>query len=524
VRTRRELPGDIETLQQLLLEQDARLAEQEVLLVERKIEIARLQLQVAQLRRLKFGRSSEQLDGAIQQLELTLEELESTRTQIKARSAKATRSNDGEAPARQALPAHLPREERKVPSPCSCPGCGGALRYLGQDVSEHLAMVPERLKVIRHIREKFSCATCDTIVQAPAPSRPLPRSNADASVLAHVLVSKFCDHVPLYRQSEIHARSGVDLPRSTLADWAGASAHLLSPLAQAVRMHVFGAHKVHGDDTPLRVLSPGRGTTKEGRLWVYASDDRPAGDERPPAVWFTYTPDRKQAHPQEHLRDFHGIFQCDGYEGFERLCDREDQPEAQRIQLASCWAHVRRKFFDIHEAQKCPIAFEALERIGALYGIEEQIRGRPPEKRAAARQVRAGPLLEELRTWLLHSLPKTSKKSALAVAIRYALTRWRSLTAYMKDGRIEIDNTAAERALRGVALGRKNFLFVGSDAGGERAAIIYTLVETAKLYGLDPEDYLRRVLERIADHPISRIAELLPWNLGAPSAAAAEAA
>jgi hypothetical protein len=304
----------------------------------------------------------------------------------------------------------------------------------------------------------------------------------------------------------------------------GADSRARSAVAEAIRVHVLGADKVHGDDTPIRVLSPGRGTTKEGRLWIYANDDRPAGSDRPPAVWFTYTPDRKQAHPQEHLRNFHGILQCDGYEGFERLCDRADQSESQQIRLASCWAHVRRKFFDIHEAQRCPIAFEALERIGALYEIEEQIRGRPPDKRAAVRQTRAGPLLEDLRAWLMSSLSMSSKKSALAVAIRYALTRWHSLTAYVKDGRVEIDNTAAERALRGVALGRKNFLFVGSDAGGERAAIIYTLVESAKLYGLDPEDYLRRVLERIADHPIARIAELLPWNLNDPSVSAAQAA
>jgi transposase len=524
VPARHELPDDVESLKQLLHEQQAQILEQQRLLLERKIEIARLQLQVAQLRRLKFGRSSEQLDSTIQQLELTLEELEATRTQIRPRPSSADRATESDSPTRQALPDHLPREDRQVPSPCSCPGCGGELRYLGQDVSEQLAMVPERLKVIRHIREKFSCAACDTIVQAPAPSRPLARSNADASLLAHVLVSKYCDHLPLYRQSEIHARAGVQLSRSTLADWVGGAAQLLTPLAEAVRVHVLGADKVHGDDTPIRVLSPGRGTTKEGRLWIYANDDRPAGNERPPAVWFTYTPDRKQAHPQEHLRNFHGVLQCDGYEGFERLCDRADQPEPQRIRLASCWAHARRKFFDIHEAQRCPIAFEALERIGALYDIEHQIRGRPPDKRAAARQVRAGPLLEDLRAWLMSSLSTSSKKSALAVAIRYALTRWPSLTAYVKDGRIEIDNSAAERALRGVALGRKNFLFVGSDAGGERAAVIYTLVESAKLYGLDPEDYLRRVLERIADHPIARVAELLPWNLTGQSVSTAQAA
>ena len=493
--------------------------EQSELLLTKQIQVEQLKLEIARLRRWRYGRSSEQLDGSIQQLELTLEELEASRAAVRAvRRVRDPQALQPDPPVRQTLPDHLPREEQRAANPCSCPGCGGTLRYLGEDVSEQLERLPEQFKVIRQVREKFSCSACDTIIQAPAASRPIERGIAAPGLLAHVLVSKFCDHLPLYRQTEVYARSGVDIPRSTLADWVGACAQLLNPLADAIRNHVMGAEKLHADDTPIPVLMPGRGTTKEGRLWVYACDDRPSGSERFPAVWFTYTPDRKHIHPATHLQDFTGVLQSDGYEGFEKLWHRPG------VIGASCWGHARRKFHDIHVADASPVAFEALERIGALYEIEEQIRGRPPSKRAAVRRVRAGPLLEDLRQWMLDALTRCSKKSALALAIRYSLTRWASLTRYVQDGRIEIDNNAAERALRGVALGRKNFLFVGSDAGGERAAVIYTLVESAKLYGLDPEDYLRRVLSRIAEHPINRIAELLPWNLTNASTEHAQAA
>jgi hypothetical protein len=327
--------------------------------------------------------------------------------------------------------------------------------------------------------------------------------------LAHVLVSKYADHLPLYRQSEIYARQGVELERSTLADWVGGSSRLLEPLVEVLFRYVTAASKLHADDTPVPVLAPGNGKTKTGRLWTYVRDDRPAGDTSAPAVWFAYSPDRKGEHPEQHLRQFHGILQADAYAGFQQLY------ESGRMQEAACWAHVRRKFYDLQQAHASPLASEALERIGALYAIEREIRGRPPDQRQQVRQARAKPLLESLRQWLEESLSKLSRKSDTSAAIRYALSRWEALVRYGDDGRIEIDNNAAERSLRAVALGRKNYLFAGSDTGGERAAAIYSLIGSAKLNGLDPEAYLREVLTRIADHPITHIEELLPWQIAA---------
>jgi transposase len=323
-----------------------------------------------------------------------------------------------------------------------------------------------------------------------------------------VLVAKYCDHLPLYRQAEMYAREGFELERSTLADWVGGSSRLLEPLVEALRRHVVSGPKLHADDTPVPVLAPGNGKTKTGRLWTYVRDDRPAGDSTPAAVWFAYSPDRRGEHPREHLRSFRGTLQADAYAGFHHLY------EGGHIQEAACWAHVRRKFYELQVAHDAPLAAEALKRIAELYAIESEIRGRPPDERLQVRMTRAAPLLEALYQWLQTSLTRLSRKSEIAVAIRYALGRWRALLRYSEDGHIEIDNNAAERALRAVALGRKNYLFAGSDSGGERAAAIYSLIGTAKLNGVDPEAYLRLVLERIADHPINRIAELLPWNLG----------
>jgi hypothetical protein len=307
----------------------------------------------------------------------------------------------------------------------------------------------------------------------------------------------------------MYAREGVELERSTLADWVGGSSGLLGPLVEALRRHVMSAHKLHADDTPVPVLAPGNGKTKTGRLWTYVRDDRPAGDMTPAAVWFAYSPDRRGEHPRQHLRSFGGVLQADAYAGFHHLY------EGGTIQEAACWAHVRRKFYELQVAHASPLAAEALRRIAELYAIESEIRGRPPEERLSIRNTQARPLLESLHHWLETTLAMVSRKSEIAAAIRYALGRWRALLRYAEDGRIEIDNNAAERALRAVALGRKNYLFAGSDSGGERAAAIYSLIGTAKLNGLDPEAYLREVLQRIAEHPINRIGDLLPWNISA---------
>ena len=499
-----------------LAAKDDVIAAKNVELLSRHVEMEALKLEILKLRRLQFGRKSEKRAHQIEQLELRLEELETTEAQLsealtaQGKTAPATRTPR----TRREWPDHLARETQVVaPHEESCPSCNGRLEPLGEDVSETIEYVPARFKVIRCVRPKLACASCDAIVQAPAPSRPIERGIAGSGLLAHVLVGKYADHLPLYRQSEIYARVGVDLDRSLLADWVGRASELLAPLADALRRHVFAADVVHGDDTPIPVLAPGRGKTKTGRLWTYVRDERPAGGQAAPAVWFAYTPDRKGEHPQRHLNDFTGILQADGYAGFSRLYD------GGRVIEASCWAHVRRKFVDLYELHQSEVAKEVLDRIGALYAIEKEIRERSPVERRAVRQERSRPLLDALALHLRDMLRTLSQKSAMAKAIRYALSRWEGLNRYCDDGRIEIDNNAAERALRCVALGRKNYLFAGSDAGGERAAAIYSLLGTAKLNRFNPEAYLREVLARIAEHPITRIDELLPWNLPTPEVA-----
>jgi hypothetical protein len=330
---------------------------------------------------------------------------------------------------------------------------------------------------------------------------------AGPELLAHVVVSKYADHLPLYRQSDIYARQGVELDRSTLADWVGGVSRTVEPLVDAIKEQVLQATKLHADDVPVPVLAPGNRKTKTGRLWTYVRDDRPSGSKEAPAVWFAYSQDRKSEHPEKHLARFRGTLQADAFPGFNRLYERGGIAEA------ACWAHVRRKFYDLFEAHASPIAKEALDRIAALYAIEKEIRGRPPDERQEIRMARAGPLLDSMKAWFNESLSKLSKKSEVTVAIHYALGRWTQLLRYVDDGRLEIDNNAAERALRAVALGRKNYLFAGSDSGGERAAAMYSLLGSAKLNGLDPEAYVSYVLARIADHPINRIDELLPWRV-----------
>ena len=495
---RGDLPKDIEALQALVIAQQVQIS-------SNAAEIERLQLIIAKLRRLQFGPRSEKLERDIEQLELQLEEL-----QLQSKSVPAAKpaSEEKPQPARRALPEHLPREERVHEPACQCPDCGATMRRIGEDVSEVLEYVPERFKVIRHVRPKHACPACQRIVQVEAPSRPIARSFAGPALLAHILTAKYADHLPLYRQEQIYARDGLELERSTMAEWVGGCTQPMTPLAEALGRYVFAAGKLHADDTPVPVLDPGRGKTKTGRLWTYVRDDRPAGSDERPAVLFRYSPDRRGENPKEHLKRFTGILQADAYAGFAHLY-------GERIREAACWAHARRAFYELHQANQSPVAAEALERIGALYAIEVEVRGRPPDERSAIRQARAGPLLESMREWLRHILGRVSKKSELAKAVSYILTRWTALTRYRDDGRIEIDNNAAERSLRTVALGRKNFLFCGSDAGGERAAAIYSLIGTAKLNDIDPEAYLRYVLERIADHPINRIDDLLPWNAAA---------
>jgi len=433
------LPNDVEALQHLVLEQRAALA-------SNTIEIEHLRLVIAKLRRLQFGRSSETLAREIDQLELRLEELQMAQAQTQVMTTEAASTTTAEKPARRPLPEHLPREQVVHQPACACPDCGGALRRIGEDVSEVLEYVPQHFKVVRHVRPKLSCVDCQRMVQVAAPSRPIARGLAGPGLLAHVLVSKYADHLPLYRQAQIYARQGVELDRSTLADWVGDCSRLLSPLVEALGRHVMATGKLHADDTPGPVLEPGRSKTRTGRLWTYVRDDRPSGSTDPPAVLFRYSPDRKGEHPKLHLKGFTGVLQADAYAGFNDLYDRGC------ILEAGCWAHVRRKFYDIHEGTKSPIAAEALQRIGQLYDIEEQLRGQLPHERASVRAERVAPLLDELKRWLNTQLARVSKKSELAVAIRYALSRWAAMTRYRDDGRLEIDNNAAERALRAVAL------------------------------------------------------------------------
>ena len=491
------LPTDIVLLQQVVRD----LVEA---VEEKDTELEKLRVLLSQLKRMKFGRSSEKRDP--DQLMLALEAVEE---EIAARAAPAeepVKANSDKA-GRKPLPDHLPREEvRHEPEGRACSDCGGKLHSIGEDTSEVLDYVPARFKVIRHVRPRFACRACETITQMPAPSLPIEGGRPSPGLLAQVMVAKYCDHLPLYRQSEIYARVGVDLHRSTLAGWVGRTSWLLSPLGEALSGYVLEAAKLHGDDTPVPVLDPGRGKTKQGRLWVYLRDDRNSGDASAPAVSFRYSPNRKGEHPAGHLEGYKGYLQADAYSGYDRLY------ETGEIIEVGCMAHARRKIFDAHEATGSSTAAQALEKIGALYEVEARIRGRPANHRKTVRQEDAGPLLADLKRWLGVQLTKLAPKSALARAFRYALAHWRALTRYIDEGRLEIDNNLAENALRPVALGRKNYLFAGSDEGGERAALLYSLLVTCRLNDIDPYAYLSDVLARIADHPIKRIDELLPFN------------
>jgi len=508
-----ELPNNVIALRVLLLHrEDEHAAELEAArngLKEQVLRNEQLKLRLARLLRERFGASSERLRHEIEQLEFLLgdtEEQIAEATSPEPDAPAAESETQRRRPARRPLPETLPRDVVEHAAPCACPRCGGALRPLGEDVTEVLDYVPGAFRVTRHVRPKLSCRGCEAIAQAPAPSLPIHRGLAGPGLLAHVLVAKYADHLPLYRQAEIYARDGIELDRSTLADWVGQTARLMRPLVDAVGAHVMSAERVHADDTTVPVLDPGRGKTKTGRLWCYARDDQPFGGQSPPAVLYCYSPDRKGEHPRQHLAGFRGILQADGYAGYAGLYDRG-------VTEAACWAHARRKFFDVHASTQSPLALEALQRIAALYAIEATIRGQPPDARLAARAAQSAALFTALRQWLEKTQARISGKSDLAAAIRYTLSRWNALTLVLRDGRACIDNNAAERSMRPMTLGRKNWLFAGSDSGGRSAAAAYSLIQTARLNQLDPEDYLRHVLQRIADHPVKHVHELLPWNL-----------
>jgi transposase len=525
-----DLPADPDALRAFALACQAELKAAELSVQLRTLEIEKLKFQIAKLRRMQFGRSSERISRRIEQLELQLEELETgaseddAKTDAEAPDAPDTPKRERKKPKRKPLPDHLPRQE-VVHQPaengaCTCPDCGAGMARLGEDVTEVLDYVPGHYQVIRHVRPKYACKACDAIAQAPAPAMPTPRGRATPATLAHVVVSKYCDHLPLYRQSEIYAREGLELDRSTLCDWVGQTAWLLDPIVAGIRSHVFAAVKIHGDDTTVPVLSPGLGRTKTGRLWVYVRDDRPFCGTAPPAAAYFYSPDRTAEHPASHLATFTGFLQADGYAGFEALYDPARKPGP--ITEVACWAHCRRKLYDVWEATKSPAAKQALDQLAEVYVIEDKARFAPPAERVEHR-IETVPLIATFFDWAGKTVTKLSAKSALADALRYATKRQEALQRFLTDGRLEPDNNIAENAMRCIALGRKNYLFAGSDAGGERAAAMYTILQTARLNGLNPEAYLTGTLSKIAaGHPINRINELMPWNARALEAAPSE--
>lgn len=502
------LPEDVDALKALIRDLAAKQADERSALEQAMAEIDRLKLIVKKLQRSQFGRSAERLDD--DQLQLGFEDIEVDIARAEAALPPAAIAPPVQKPRpeRPSLPAHLPREDERLDvDHDACPDCGGALHAIGETISEMLDHIPARLQVIRIRRPRYGCRACGTIHQAPAPDRPIAKGLASPGLIAHVLVSKYCDHLPLYRQSQIFARQGVELDRSTLANWVGGAAWWLEPLRKRLAESVFASSKLFADDTPVPVLDPGRGRTKTGRLWVYARDDRPWAGPDPPAAVYLYSPDRKADRPLAHLERFKGVVQVDGYPGFEQLTSGGE------IMLAACWAHARRKFYEVHQATGSPIAEEALKRIAELYAIEARIRGRDAEERCAIRNAETRPLVEAMKPWLEQQLHRIPPRSGLAEAIRYGLARWEGLCRFLDDGRIELDTNTVERAIRPIALGRKNHMFAGSDGGAERWAIIASLITTAKLNEVEPFAYLKDVLTRMSNgHPMSRIDDLLPWN------------
>lgn len=493
-----DLPDDPATLKAMLLAERAR--------------AERLEQIIKELQRHRFGRRAETLPE--DQLLLGLEEAEQVEASGEAEDerneparvrnrASQRRRNRG------SLPAHLPRIETVVDiSDKACRCCGKDLHRIGEDISERLDIIPAQFRVLIVRRPKYACRACeDAVVQAPAPARLIEGGLPTEATVAQVLVSKYADHLPLYRQSQIYARQGVMLDRSTLADWVGRAAWHLRPVHERLLGHLKASAKLFADETTAPVLDPGRGRTKTGQLWAYARDDRPWGGSDPPGIAYVYAPDRKAERPIAHLDGFTGILQVDGYAGYRALAERND------VQLAFCWSHVRRKFYELATAGPAPIATEALQRIAELYRIESETRGRSAVDRRALRQEKSRPIITALEPWLTAKLALISQKTKLAEAIRYALSRWQGLTRFIDDGRIEIDSNTVERSIRPIALNRKNALFAGSDGGGEHWAIIASLIETCKLNGVDPQAYLTGVLTRIVNgHPQSQIDDLLPWH------------
>lgn len=535
------LPDDVATLKALVLAGQAKLTEAtaaklaaeakarnlEAEVRARTLLIEQMKFTIAKLKHEQYGPSSERA-SVLEQLELELADLEEdaaeaeAAAQMAAERAKAekidVRPFERRRPARRPLPEHLPRERIVHPAPGTCSCCGGdRLRKIGEDVTETLELVPRQWKVIQHVREKFSCRACESITQPPAPFHPISRGRAGPRLLAHILFAKYGLHLPLTRQSATYAHEGVALDVSTLADWVGAAAATLMPLVEAIKDHVLAGERIHADDTTVPVLAKGK--TRTGRVWTYVRDDRPFAGHAPPAAVFFYSPDRTGAHPEAHLAGYAGLMQADAYAGFNRLYEASRKPGP--IIEVGCWAHARRKFFEIARLKKAPIATEAVAKIDELFAIEREINGLPVQQRVAVRKERSRPLVEALHAFLQERRVKLSGKSETAKAIDYSLKRWEVFTRFLDDGRLCMSNNAAERELRAVAVGRKNWTFAGSDDGGRRAAAIYSLIQTAKLNNIDPQAWLADVLARLPDHPASKVADLLPWNWKTATVAAA---
>ena len=515
-----ELPNDVASLKAMLIAAVHKVDDLDA-------EIENLKLTIAKLQHVKFGNSSERTSALMDQLELQLGELVERRAQEKAAdeiAAQATGPNTTKSeppkrrvPARRPLPEHLPRERVVHPVPSACPCCGSnRLRKLGEDVTETLERVPATWKVVQHVREKMTCRACEAISQPPAPSHPIARGRAGPQLLAEVLFGKYGAHLPLNRQSQIFAREGIELDVSTMADWVGAAAATLMPLRDCVEKYAHAAERLHVDDTTVPVLA--KGQCRTGRLWTHVRDDRPFGGKAAPVAVFYYSPTREGEHAERQLAKYAGIVQADAYSGFNGLFVEGRKPGP--IVEAACWAHSRRKFFELARLRKMPIAIEAVVRIDALFAIEREINGKSAVERKAARQARSKPLVASFETWLRAERKKLSAKGPLAKAIDYQFNHWAAFTRCLDDGRICMSNNAAERSVRGIAVGRRNWTFCGSDTGGHRAAVMFTLVETAKLCDIDPKAWLADVLARIADHPAQRLAELLPWNWIAAKACA----